>query len=124
VRLLSFEGVRMNPIKLSYTNQVGALTKTEISKMEVLELRETTSASQTFRSSTTLVRQSVVALLVSFGTCSLLGSNRADAALVAEATLAGAESPAGIVWQSCGTNLDCAQVQVPLDWHRPNGPKI
>ena len=114
----------MNPIKLGYTNRTGALTKSEISKMEVRELRETTSALQTFRSSTTLVRRTVVALLVSFGTCSLLGSNRADAALVAETTLAGAELPGSIAWQSCGTNLDCAQVQVPLDWHRPNGPTI
>ena len=45
-------------------------------------------------------------------------------ALVAETTLAGAESPGGIAWQSCGDELDCAQVQVPLDWDRPNGPKI
>ena len=28
----------MNPIKLGYTNPVEALTKTEISKVEVLEL--------------------------------------------------------------------------------------
>lgn len=29
-----------------------------------------------------------------------------------------------IRWTSCGVRLDCAQVQVPLDWARPAGPKM
>ena len=29
-----------------------------------------------------------------------------------------------IRWTGCGVRLDCARVQVPLDWARPGGPKI
>jgi pimeloyl-ACP methyl ester carboxylesterase len=29
-----------------------------------------------------------------------------------------------IHWRNCGVRLDCARVQVPLDWARPAGPKI
>ena len=29
-----------------------------------------------------------------------------------------------IRWQRCGARLDCARVDVPLDWARPGGPKI
>jgi hypothetical protein len=62
----------MNPIKLRYTNGLlGALHKAEISKMEVLDSRGTTSALPTFRSSTTLACHAFVALLVSLGICSL-----------------------------------------------------
>src|SRR5215213_8332103 len=29
-----------------------------------------------------------------------------------------------INWSKCGARLECASVQVPLDWDRPNGAKI
>src|ERR1700691_4598936 len=29
-----------------------------------------------------------------------------------------------IAWKSCGEQLDCARVQVPLHWARPDGPGI
>ena len=29
-----------------------------------------------------------------------------------------------IDWRGCGVRLDCARVDVPLDWARPGGPKI
>jgi hypothetical protein len=118
----------MYPIELRYIHGVlGALHKVEISKMEVLDSRGTRSALRTFRSSTTLVCHAFVALLVSLGICSLLGSRRADAAVVGDAPLAKVESPGKIAWHSCERhpeNLDCAQVQVPLDWNHPDGPEI
>jgi pimeloyl-ACP methyl ester carboxylesterase len=80
-----------------------------------------------FPSMTFLARQPVVVLLVSFGICSLLGSQRADAQAIADAPLPRVEWPGGIAWQSCGEpgeQLDCARVQVPLDWDRPNGSGI
>ena len=50
------------------------------------------------------------------------------------ASLAAAEAPmsgtyraglaASIRWRSCGVQLQCAQVRVPLDWTRPHGPQI
>jgi pimeloyl-ACP methyl ester carboxylesterase len=33
-------------------------------------------------------------------------------------------APESIAWKSCGEQLDCARVQVPLDWARPDGPVI
>lgn len=30
----------------------------------------------------------------------------------------------GISWRDCGESLECARVRVPLDWARPNGPRI
>jgi hypothetical protein len=29
-----------------------------------------------------------------------------------------------IAWKACGDGLQCARVQVPLDWSRPGGPTI
>jgi pimeloyl-ACP methyl ester carboxylesterase len=84
--------------------------------MNSIELRSTSG------SSTALVRQAVVALHVTFGICLLLGSDRADA------SSSRTDSPDTIAWQSCpgvpDKNIQCAQVQVPLDWARPAGPKI
>src|ERR1700742_721055 len=31
---------------------------------------------------------------------------------------------AGIAWKSCGKQLQCAKVPVPLNWHRPGGRQI
>jgi pimeloyl-ACP methyl ester carboxylesterase len=31
---------------------------------------------------------------------------------------------AGIAWKSCGKQLQCAKVSVPLNWHRPDGKHI
>jgi pimeloyl-ACP methyl ester carboxylesterase len=31
---------------------------------------------------------------------------------------------AGIAWKSCGKQLQCAKVSVPLNWHRPDGAHI
>jgi pimeloyl-ACP methyl ester carboxylesterase len=31
---------------------------------------------------------------------------------------------AGIAWKSCGNQLQCAKVSVPLNWHRPDGTHI
>jgi pimeloyl-ACP methyl ester carboxylesterase len=38
----------------------------------------------------------------------------------------GAQPPVtdAISWKVCGERLECARVQVPLDWDRPNGPTI
>lgn len=30
----------------------------------------------------------------------------------------------GIAWKSCGKQLQCAKVSVPLNWHRPDGTHI
>ena len=86
-----------------------------------------TSALQTFLSSTILVRHAVFALLVSFGICLLPGSRQADAAMLADEPLAKVQLPGKIAWHSCQKhleNLDCAEVQVPLDWNHPDGPEI
>jgi pimeloyl-ACP methyl ester carboxylesterase len=39
------------------------------------------------------------------------------------ATLAAAGQPQ-VSWAACGPRLECADVPVPLDWRRPNGPRI
>jgi pimeloyl-ACP methyl ester carboxylesterase len=84
--------------------------------MNSIELRSTSGWS------TALVRQAVVALYVTFAICLLLGSHRADA------SSSRTDSPDTIAWQSCpgvpAKDIQCAQVQVPLDWARPAGPKI
>jgi pimeloyl-ACP methyl ester carboxylesterase/flavin reductase (DIM6/NTAB) family NADH-FMN oxidoreductase RutF len=41
----------------------------------------------------------------------------------------GSAAPAGsggpqVTWAACGPQLECASVPVPLDWARPNGPRI
>lgn len=44
---------------------------------------------------------------------------------LARATAAPAPTLAArIVWRNCGARLQCARVQVPLDWSRPNGEQI
>jgi pimeloyl-ACP methyl ester carboxylesterase len=40
------------------------------------------------------------------------------------ARLGAAARQAGIAWKSCGQLLQCAQVSVPLNWHRPGGTHI
>ena len=118
----------MNPNRLRYTNGLlGTLPRTEISKTEVLDSGGMTSALQTFLSSTILVRHAVFALLVSFGICLLPGSRQADAAMLADEPMAKVQLPGKIAWHSCQKhleNLDCAEVQVPLDWNHPEGPEI
>jgi hypothetical protein len=111
-----------------YTDEVpAAVSKTDISKIKVLDSRKTTSALRTFRFSTTLVRHAVVVLLVSLGSCSLLKTHPASAAVVGDAPSAKSASPGKLAWHSCEgnpANVDCAQVQVPLDWNHPDGPQI
>ncbi len=118
----------MNPNRPCYINGVlGTLPRTEISKSEVSDSRGMTSALQTFLSSTILVRHAVFALLVSFGICLLPGSRQADAAMLADEPLAKVQLPGKIAWHSCQKhleNVDCAEVQVPLDWNHPDGPEI
>jgi hypothetical protein len=95
--------------------------------MKVLDSGKTMSALRAFRVSTALVRHAVIALLVSLGACSLLEIHRASAAVVGDASSAKSASPGNIAWHSCEGNpadVDCAQVQVPLDWNHPNAPEI
>jgi pimeloyl-ACP methyl ester carboxylesterase len=117
----------MRATNLQYTHEVSAgLSKTKISKIKALDSRKTRSASPAFRFSTVLARHAVLALLVSFS-CSLLDTHRASAAVVGDASSAKSASPGNIVWHSCEGNpadVDCAQVQVPLDWNHPKGPEI
>jgi len=40
------------------------------------------------------------------------------------AAAAAAVSQTGIAWKSCGAQLQCAQVSVPLNWHQPDGTHI
>lgn len=40
------------------------------------------------------------------------------------AAAAAAVSHAGIAWKSCGMQVQCATVSVPLNWHRPGGKHI
>jgi pimeloyl-ACP methyl ester carboxylesterase len=118
----------MSRIHPRCTHEVSAeLSKTEISKVKILDSRETTSALRASRFSTGVARHAVVVLLLSFGTCSLLDTHRASAAVVGDTPSAKSASPGKIAWHSCEGNpadVDCAQVQVPLDWSHPNGPEI
>jgi hypothetical protein len=67
----------MCSINLQYSNEVSAaLFKTEISKIKVSDSRKTTSALPAVRFSTLVVRQAVIALLVSFSAFSLLDTHR------------------------------------------------
>jgi pimeloyl-ACP methyl ester carboxylesterase len=115
----------MSPIHPRYTNEVlETLSKNEISK---INSRKTTSAFRAFRFSTAPVRQAVVVLLMSSGVCSLLDTHRVSAAVVVDAPSAKSAAPVKIAWHSCEgnpANVDCAQVQVPLDWNQSNGPEI
>ncbi len=47
----------------------------------------------------------------------------ADAARPGAAAVAAARQ-VGIAWKSCGQQLQCARVPVPLNWHRPGGAHI
>ena len=115
----------MNPFKPHDTHRVvTTLPEAEISNTEVLRSPGTTSTSLTFPSKTTLARRAGVALFISLGICWLLGSHRAAAQVVAQASLSSAGSPASIAWRPCGKQLDCARVPVPLDWDHPDGPQI
>ena len=46
------------------------------------------------------------------------------ARLTTSSTASNGTARAQIAWRSCGERLQCANVQVPLDWQRPSGPKI
>ena len=113
-----------NPRRLTLALFVKALHQTAISKMQVLDPRVMTSSLLTFHSSKTLVSHAVVAILLSFGISSLFGYHRAEAEAVADVSLPKLESHGSIAWHSCGKDLDCAEVRVPLDWNHPDGPKI
>ena len=47
--------------------------------------------------------------------------------MLADEPSAKVQLPGKIAWHSCQKhleNLDCAEVQVPLDWNHPDGPEI
>jgi pimeloyl-ACP methyl ester carboxylesterase len=54
----------------------------------------------------------------------MFGNYRANAEVVASASSLQLESPAKITWHTCGKNIECTRVQVPLDWSSPEGPQI
>jgi pimeloyl-ACP methyl ester carboxylesterase len=117
----------MSPIHPLYPHEASVLSKTHTSKIRVLDSRDTTSALRASGFSKALVRHTVVVLLVSFGTCSLVDTHWASAAVLGNESSAKGASPEKIVWHSCEGNpadVDCAQVQVPLDWNHQNGPEI
>ena len=118
----------MSPIELQYTNEgSAALSKTEISKIKILDSRKMPSSLLALRFSTAPGRRAVVVLLMSVSACSLLDAHPASAAVAGDASPAKSESPGNIAWHSCEGNpadVDCAQVQVPLDWNHSNGPEI
>ncbi len=82
----------------------------------------------THRFSAVLLRQVFVALYVTFGISSLLASHRANAGMVAAASPKVDPPPSSIAWHGCpdapAKDLQCAEVQVPLDWNRPAGSRI
>jgi pimeloyl-ACP methyl ester carboxylesterase len=97
------------------------------SLIKVMDSRKTTSDFRAFRFSAIVVRHVVIALLVSLGAYSLLEIHRASATVVGDAASAKGATPGKITWHRCEGNpadVDCAQVQVPLDWNHPNGPEI
>jgi len=58
------------------------------------------------------IRRAGLGLALVIVTASLVGTAGADAA------------PARLGWASCGPQLECADVQFPLDWAKPRGPRI
>src|SRR4051794_36128248 len=69
-----------------------------------------------------LIRRAGVGLVVVTLVASLTGASTASGA-------AGASRRSGagsqrLEWASCGPQLDCATVTLPLDWARPGGPQI
>jgi pimeloyl-ACP methyl ester carboxylesterase len=114
----------MGPFKPHNIDSVSStLPEAEISKVAVVELGGRIRAVLKSRSTATLIRLALVALFVGLGVSSLLGSQSADASVAGESSAATAP-PASIGWRSCGDQLDCARVPVPLDWNNPNGPQI
>jgi hypothetical protein len=63
-----------------------------------------------------LRRLALVVLTVSLPAAILVPSSTADAAK--------GSALQGIAWTPCGPQLECARVQVPLDWGRRSGRKI
>ena len=73
----------------------------------------------------TLARWRVRVLLLIAWMCAVLLVGAAAAESGARAAGAARGSArARIVWRGCGERLQCARVRVPLDWARPDGPKI
>ncbi|MEU7004407.1 alpha/beta fold hydrolase [Nonomuraea sp. NPDC046570] len=50
---------------------------------------------------------------------------RALTALAVAATTAAAPSPPAqaLTWRDCGDGMECAKLDVPVDWNRPDGPR-
>lgn len=50
---------------------------------------------------------------------------RALTALALAATTAAAPSPPAqaLTWRDCGDGMECAKLDVPVDWNRPDGPR-
>ena len=63
-----------------------------------------------------------LSLLVGIGSLSLLSGHAAAAPSGPGPTAAAVTDR--IAWKACGDGLQCARVQVPLDWSRPGGPTI
>ena len=113
-----------DPRRLTLALISRTLSQAAISKIQVLDPGEMTSSLSTFLSSKILFSHAVVAILLSFGISSLFGFHRAEAEAVADISSSNLESHGSIAWHSCGKDLDCADVRVPLDWNHPNGPEI
>ena len=91
----------MGPFKPHYRDSVSStLPEAEISKVAVVELRGRIRAVLMSHSSATLIRLALVALFVSLGVSSLLGSQSAGASVAGESSAATAP-PASIAWRSC-----------------------
>src|SRR5688572_2369267 len=63
------------------------------------------------------------AVLAVAATCAVI-QLMASAAAPAASASPDAAPKAPIAWTVCGENLECANVRVPLDWARPDGPRI
>src|SRR5215831_6545261 len=119
-----YEGGSMGPFQPHDIDSVSStLPEAEISKVAVVETCGRIRAVLMSRSTATLIRLALVALFVGLGVSSLFASQSADASVAGESSAATAP-PASIAWRSCGDQLDCARVPVPLDWNNPNGPQI
>jgi hypothetical protein len=115
----------MVPFKPHCTNRVSStLPEAEISKTAVVELGGKIRAVHMSHPTATLIRLAFVLLFVGLGVFSLPGSHPAYALAAADACSPTTASPGSIGWRSCGDQLDCAWVLVPLDWDNPNGLKI
>ena len=69
-------------------------------------------------------RRKVQALAAAVAMCAVGFSAPGSASASTASAAPSAGVPRTVTWTSCGDQLECARVPVPLDWSKPNGKHI